>query len=203
MLCGKYTITEPVMSGRHTENVDIESGEIVPLGITEVTYECPYGDCQQYKVIEKLRYETRTYTEFFPLTIKAGPMVSPECMNIRHLGRHVAELSGQHIRCNFDTGRIYLSYEGNLEDEEGNLLVLDHDIINEYYEYAFKLRILENLYLNGEDLQRKIDFIEERRYKPARTNALSIVNTPDFAELEATWKMNRTAMHRKYYNIML
>ena len=49
-----------------------------------------------------------------------------------------------------------------MEDDEGNLLVPDHDRINEYYEYALKSRILENLYLNGEDVSQKMRLVEQR-----------------------------------------
>lgn len=99
-----------------------------------------------------------------------------------------------------DTGTVYLNYLGNLEDEKGNLLVLDHPMVNEYYEYAIKQRILENLYMNGEDVVQKMQLIEQR-LRPARSNALSMVNTPDFKEMYNLWKMNREAMYGKYYNM--
>ena len=86
------------------------------------------------------------------------------------------------------------------EDDEGNLLVLDHPVINEYYEYAMKQRILENLYINGEDVSQKMQLIEQR-LKAARNNALSIVNTPDFAEMYKVWQMNRKAQYNKYYDM--
>ena len=37
-------------------------------------------------------------------------------------------------------------------NEDGELMVVDHDMINEYYEYALKQRILENLVMNDEHL---------------------------------------------------
>ena len=73
-------------------------------------------------------------------------------------------------------------------------------MINEYYEYAIKQRLLENLYLNGEDVTQKMQLIEQR-LRGARNNALSIVNTPDFAEMKTLWETNRKAMYSKYYDM--
>jgi hypothetical protein len=87
-----------------------------------------------------------------------------------------------------------------MEDDNGNLLVPDHDLINEYYEYAFKSRILENLLMNGEDVSQRMQLIEGR-LKAARNQALSLVNTPNFSELEEIWWTNRRAMHSKYYDM--
>jgi hypothetical protein len=78
--------------------------------------------------------------------------------------------------------------------------VVDHPMINEYYEYAIKQRLLENLFINGEDVQAKMQLIEQR-LRGARNNALSIVNTPDFAEMKKLWELNRKGMYHKYYNM--
>jgi hypothetical protein len=41
----------------------------------------------------------------------------------------------------------------------------------------------------------------EQRLRGARNNALSIVNTPDFAEMKTLWETNRKAMYSKYYDM--
>ena len=87
-----------------------------------------------------------------------------------------------------------------MEDEEGNLMVLDNPYVNEYYEYAVKQRLLENLYMNGEDVVQKLNLVEQR-LRAARNNALSLVNTPNFAEMYKMWEMNRKAQYTKYYDM--
>ena len=77
---------------------------------------------------------------------------------------------------------------------------MDHPMINEYYEYAIKQRLLENLYINGEDVVQKLQLVEQK-LRSARNNALTIVNTPDFAEMKKNWELNRKAMYHKYYNM--
>jgi hypothetical protein len=54
--------------------------------------------------------------------------------------------------------------------------------------------------MNGEDVAQRMQLVEQR-LKVARTNALSLVNTPNFKELEQVWLMNRKAMYGKYYNM--
>ena len=56
----------------------------------------------------------------------------------------------------FKTGKVYLSYQGAMENDQGDLLVLDHPYCNEYYEYAIKQRILENMVWNGENVSTAI-----------------------------------------------
>ena len=74
-------------------------------------------------------------------------------------------------------------------------------MLNEYYEYAVKKRILENLIMNDESInQAKIQLIQEG-YRTSRNYALSIVNTPNFAEMKRVWAANRKAMYARYYDM--
>jgi hypothetical protein len=41
----------------------------------------------------------------------------------------------------------------------------------------------------------------EQRLRVARNAALSLVNTPNFRELEQMWWTNRKAMYGKYYSM--
>ena len=54
--------------------------------------------------------------------------------------------------------------------------------------------------MNGEDVSQRIQLIEQR-LRAARNNALSMVNTPDYAEMQKLWETNRKAMYGKYYNM--
>ncbi len=101
---------------------------------------------------------------------------------------------------NFQDGELYVNYESVMEDDKGNLLVLDHPVVNEYYEYALKKRIIENLLLNGENVGEKLKYIMGE-LKIARNNALSFINTPDYNEIKTMWEKNRKAMYNKYYSM--
>lgn len=203
-LCGQYTVSQPVLQGRQTENVILNSqlckkcGVPDPLCTCEKTYtvECKTGEKIHVQVVEKRSYETRTYETFERVRIATS---SGKIDATNDTGR-VGYIKNGFIYTNIDEGRLFISYQGALEDDEGNLLVLDHPVINEYYEYAIKQRLLENLYINGEDVAQKMQLIEQR-LRAARNNALSIVNTPDFNEMKKLWETNRKAMYSKYYDM--
>ena len=203
-LCGRYTVTTPTMSGRETENVILKSdlcrkcGQPDTTCSCESTYavECKTGEKVYVQVVEKRKYETKTYDSFEKLNIATSTGKTDALNDMAKSGY----IKNGFIYTNVEEGSVFISYQGSLEDDEGNLLVLDHPVINEYYEYAMKQRILENLYINGEDVTQKMQLIEQR-LRAARNNSLSIVNTPDFAEMYKVWQMNRKAQYNRYYDM--
>lgn len=174
----------------------------------------PYGDtcipprvfmnCKgdKYELIQVVggTGETRTYTSTIPLRMKANQNIECDCPNLYWNTPNEGWIQGGFLFTTLDTCKIYLNYQGQMEDDQGNLLVPDHDLLNEYYEYALKSRIFENLYLNGEDVAQRMQLVEQR-LRTARNNALSVVNTPNFRELEEVWWTNRKAMYGKYYSM--
>lgn len=207
-LCGTYTIKQRVMQGRQIEEIIVNPDD---NGDTCTSCHLPEQSCLCEKtytetcegtvvLVEKRKYETREYKVFTPIKFKPGRYVAQNCVNVSEGSIYEAEIKNGFVYTNLQTGTLYISYEGALEDEDGNLLVLDHPMINEYYEYAMKKRILENLAMNGEDVVQKMNIIAPE-YRAARNYALSIVNTPDYAELQGIWEMNRKAQYRKYYQM--
>lgn len=200
-LCGEYTLRDPILHGRHTENVIMDSCPKCGCNTgceCEATYvqECQNGEKIYVQVVEKRKQEVRTYKQFVDIKIVATTGRTDALDNSFPTGY----IKNGYIYTNLDKGNVFISYQGALEDDHGNLLVLDHPVINEYYEYALKQRILENLYINGEDVVQRMQLIEQRM-RPARNNALTIVNTPDFEEMQQLWETNRKAMYYKYYDM--
>jgi hypothetical protein len=155
----------------------------------------------QYELIQIVGTgETRTYTSLHPLKMKTSQNIECECPNLYWDVPNEGWLKHGFLYTTFQTGKVYLNYQGSLEDDEGNLLVPDHDLLNEYYEYALKQRLLENLLMNGEDVSQRLQLIEQR-LRVARNAALSLVNTPNFAEMKKLWWSNRKAMYSKYYDM--
>lgn len=201
-LCGQYQVTEPVISGTQIEEriIDPQYTNDKPC-VKPCTSAC--GD--YVYLVQTLKSETRTYDVFYPLNIQNSKLVASNCPNLQNDTRYpqapYAYLKDGFLYTNhLENAVVHINYLGNLEDEDGNLLVLDHPLVNEYYEYALKQRILENLYINGEDVVQRLQLIEQR-IRAARNNALSLVNTPDYAEMEKLWETNRKAMYGKYYNM--
>ena len=144
--------------------------------------------------------QSRVYKSLVPLRMKASQEIDCNCPNLYFNTANQGWIKYGYLYTTFNTGTVYLNYQGTLEDDDGNLLVPDHDLLNEYYEYAFKQRILENLLMNGEDVGARIQIIEQR-LRSARNNAMSLVNTPNFREMEKLWWTNRKAQYSKYYDM--
>ena len=157
---------------------------------------------EQFQLVQVLKHETRVYTVLQPLRLLENAMeIECDCPNLYWESPNTAWIKDGWLYTNFKTGKVYINYQGLMEDAEGNLMVLDHDMINLYYEYALKRRIIENLIMDDQPVSPTKIQLVETRYKENRTYALSIVNTPNFSEMKEMWKKNRKAMYHKYYNM--
>jgi len=152
-----------------------------------------------YELVQVVKSQERTYKRLWPLRMINNPQtIDCDCPNLYARSEEEAWIRDGFLFTNFEHGKVYITYQGQLEDEDGNLLVPDHPEINEYYEYAVKQRILENLLMNDEPVTAKLNLVEQR-LKIARNYAKSIVNTPNFAEMKQVWEANRKAMYARYY----
>jgi hypothetical protein len=172
----------------------------------DALYQCqPENTCinkcgEYYQLVQKFKTHTVCYETLEAIRIKPSSSVSGDCPNTRWSARNQADIRGGFIYTSFQTGKLYINYQGAMEDENGQLLVMDHPMINEFYEYAIKQRVLENMYINGEDVVQKLNLVEQR-LRGARNNALSIVNMPDFAEMKKLWETNRRSQYHKYFDM--
>lgn len=208
-ICGDYTISQTMPSGTHVETVNAptykpDPGFTGPCEDPQCDDVCVIKPCENndgYKLIQKVNTsEYRHYTVFSPIKIATVNDATCDCPNINIRSEMIGEIKDGFLKTNFKTGKVYINFQGAMEDAEGNLLVLDHPYCNEYYEYALKQRILENMIFNGENVSNQLGLVETR-LRAARNNALSFVNTPDFAELKKVWLLNRKAQYHNYYNM--
>ncbi len=220
LVCGSYTVTQIPPQGTHIEEVnctdkvlkytpapDIVSScdalpePCTPTLVLSVPDSCCLNKCgNEFSLIQVIKSTTRTYDFMYPLKLKKSSYIHSSCPNFNMQTENEAWIKDGWLYTSFDTGTIYLNYEGALEDEEGNLLVPDHDSLNEYYEYALKDRLLENLYFNGEEVLQKLQ-LAQLKLKEARKIAKTIVNTPNFNEIRETIEMNRRVMYSRFYKM--
>ncbi len=215
LLCTSYKTIQPKMQGRHSEDVSIGTGICNRCHKPDLDNPCSTPDAccicnkvytnecgESFEVIYKQGFDIRSYTEFEKISFKTGKGCDNNCWNTHIHSQYNAEIKNGFIYTNVSHGSIFITYEGAMEDEDGNLLVLDHPMINEFYEYSLKHKILENLYYNGEDVVQKLQYTSEELRK-ARNYARTIVDTPDFSEMRQLWEMNRAAQHKKYYSMFV
>jgi hypothetical protein len=197
---------------KHTAACDLNYPIVDPIP-TEYDPNNPYGNtCVPPRVFMNCKGEkweliqilntgaTRKYSRLIPLRMKQSQEIECDCPNLYYDTANQAWIKDGFLFTTFETGKVYLNYQGAMEDEAGNLLVPDHDLLNDYYEYAIKQRLLENLFMNGEDVSARLQLVEQK-LRAARNQALSLVNTPNFKELEQMWWTNRKAMYNKYYDM--
>ena len=156
---------------------------------------------EAYELVQITSTRTNKYKRLLPLRIlENAQTIDCDCPNLYIRSGNQAWIKNNYLYTSFPNGKVYINYQGMLEDDDGNLMIPDHDMLNEYYEYAIKQRILENLLMNDENVTAKLQLVEAR-LKAARNQALSIVNTPNFSEMKQVWQMNRRAQYSKYYDM--
>lgn len=160
-----------------------------------------YLDCKgnSMQLIQVISTQIRTYNALYPIKFKNSQFIDCDCPNLKMMCANEAYIKDGFIYTALNQGNLYINYQGALEDDEGNLMVPDHPMLNEFYEYALKERILENLIMEGENVTVQYQLIANK-LKAARNNALTIVNTPNFSEMAKVWALNRKAMYAKYYD---
>lgn len=162
-------------------------------------------DCsgETYSLVQYVKGFKRSFKEMLPLRVNNNPkFVDCECPNVNYNCANSISIKDGWIYASFKSGSVYLVYDGAMENEDGELLVLDHPMINEYYEYSLKQRILENLVMNREEVTQSQIQIIEARTKEAKNIAWGVVYTPEFSELTNIWKRNRKKIIRDFYNII-
>jgi len=183
------------------EGICITHNPNAPYGDTNVQPRRVFLNCKNeaYELVQVINPSvTRLFRYLKPLRMKSSQEIECDCPNLYYNTADQGWIKNGFLNTTFECGKVYLNYQGDMTDDNGHLLVPDHELLNEYYEYALKSRIFENLFLNGEDVSQRMQVVEAR-LREARNNALSLVNTPNFREMEKLWWTNRKAMYGKYY----
>jgi hypothetical protein len=167
--------------------------------VSPVTLNC---DGNYNVLVQKFQFYTKTWKELHPIRIiNSADVVDPDCPNRTYQSPNTAYLLNNFVYTSFKTGKLYINYQGMMEDDDGNLLVPDHDLLNEFYEYSIKARILENMIMNGEEVTQLQLQLTDSNLRKAKNNAYSYVNTPNFGELRRIWEVNRKAQYHNYFNM--
>lgn len=200
MSCERFRVQEPVITGTQTEEI-----MLCPLPPDTDPCDCTpkpcITKCGDHMVLKQtFKSETRIYDVFAPIKLKSGKEIACGCPNLGYSCAYEASIKHGWLYTSFNSGTVFISYMGNMEDEDGHLLVPDQPFLNEYYEYAIKQRLLENMAFMGEPVGDKMGLIEQR-LRAARNNALSLVNTPNFQELKQVIEGNRRYMLNRYYHM--
>lgn len=216
-----YSCTYPTVSGCTCDTPVVDECLAIdpdPWDQSRTRVQCN-GDTATLKIIEQSGGWTRAYTDmeyvqFVPsrhASAFCNVQLFPDCRlqaQIKNGFVYLGEANCDNIYGGYGYGdgtttrthRMYINYQGILEDDDGNLMVLDHPMINMYYEAAIKTRILENIYFNtGEERARTLWKEMKEEYKQWRQKALAISNTPEVYEMRQTYQLMRKEQEYKYF----
>jgi hypothetical protein len=209
LICGNYTvITVPPQGTNVQEIVPGYRPWIEGSTCTDANGSSPETTCMtqcgtDYTLVQMVNTVRREYRTFSPISFRSSQFVDVDCPNACSPNWHhkdEAYIKDGWVYTNFEDGNIYINYQADMVDDDGNIIVPDHPMLNEYYEYALKKRILENLVMDNVNMGTQYQLIAGE-LRAARNNALTIVNTPNFSEMMKVWVMNRKAMYSRYYNM--
>lgn len=217
LLCYNYHVTGPSIGSGLTKEEHLITNTLTSgsTACEETVINCPIPDpdpwdqaCVQSRcngdvkveVVQIFKNQTRCYREFEKVYFIPSKQASEFCVNTQFRGcAHTAQIKNGFVYTSVECGKMYMNYQGTMEDDDGNLLVLDHPMINEYYEMALKERILENLYINGEpDIERRLQLVQSK-LKEERLRSNGIVNMTGYYELVETLNNNRREKYNKYW----
>ena len=151
-------------------------------------------------VIDRCNGRTRKFKNLFRLGIVKNQSLTEDCVDVNSRVYYNVVLKNGFLETNFKEGEVLIMYESVMESADGDLLVLSHPYADEYYEYALKERIYENLAQAGENTVQLMQLMSAK-LREARNKALGFINTPDFGEMKQIWETNRKAQYSQYYDM--
>ncbi len=204
LLCGNYVVVDVPPQGTHIEQFTPEYRPWVEANLcnNETTSE---GTCltkcgSGYILIQMIKSTRREFRSFSPIVFRSSQFVDVDCPSKKWIAHDEAYIKDGWLYTSFEDGHVYINYQGDMVDDDGNLIVPDHPMINEYYEYALKKKILESLLMDNVNVATQYQMVNAE-LRTARNYALTIVNTPNFSEMQRMWAANRKAMYSKYYDM--
>jgi hypothetical protein len=116
---------------------------------------------------------------------------------------YAVDLEDNIIRTSFKEGQLFLCYIGTLEDEDGLPMIPFHPLLNGYYEWSLKKKILEDVFMNSDaDVDKKLQYAIQEQ-KNAYLEAWQFTGYPEHKELENNQKRYEAEFYNKWYKNFL
>lgn len=140
---------------------------------------------------------------FIPLAMskRCGNLCASYSPHSNRHSEYSIDLEDNIVRTNFQEGQLFLCYIGTLEDEDGLPMIPFHPLLNEYYEWSLKKKILEDVFMNSEaDVDKKLQYANQM-LKDAYLEAWQFTGYPEFRELENNHKKYSQDFYNKWYKM--
>lgn len=179
-----------------------DTSNIIAYGSMSCTDNC--NNCYWIENRKAINKDTQiTYERFIPLELSNS--LYKKCTEYSpcnyHSKDYKIDIEDNKFKFSFKEGEVYLCYLGNLTDENGDIEIPFHPLLNPYYEYAIKEKILEDIYLNSEsDVIQKLQYISQKK-RDAYAIAWNFANTKEVNEWHKIQKKLQTEYFNKWYKI--
>lgn len=162
------------------------------------------GSC--YKIYEYQPLDvTYVYSNNTPvkLTKQTYKYCSTNCLNtLLHSNKYqyTLDLYDRVITLNhIKEGKVYINYITDMVNDNNEIIIVDHPLVNDFYEYSVKEKMLENFLLNSDaDVSQKLQYVREQK-KNARTEAINFVDMPEYTEIVEYQKAKRENFYSRYF----
>lgn len=149
-------------------------------------------------IVQKCKEEWQEFSHFDMVRITDSTKCSDNCMNVLSRSSNSVSINKNDIVTDFKEGDLYLNYVGAMEDEDGDLLVLDHPLTEPYYEAAVIHHLFKLLLRNKEADVAQLYTESLRALQRAKIDALNFTNMPEYTELRDLYQAQRVRLWRKY-----
>lgn len=208
-----YNLGPGTVFGTHTveHNLPKEETTITEVPVNVYQNSNPWGQCQlnecngTYWVTQIYKEKQIKFNQLIPLklTPKSLKYCSDSCLNQKvQRAAYDIDIENGQIVTGFREGKIYINYLADMVDEENNVLILDHPLLTDYYEYSVKKRFLENFFMNGDvDAVSRLQYVNNE-LRDSRLRALNFINTIEYTDIQDTYKINRSRFYKRYIGII-
>jgi len=157
------------------------------------------GDCQFIQNIQRYSGLKQDCIVLSP-TRKSGSFFCENSINIKqNPSTYHIDINENSITVDFQQGYIYLHYIPHMETEDGELLVLDHPLVNRFYEESIKEKIFRDLWHNNDaDTQLKYQECRDVTVVREKQRASNIVKIPEYKKLREWNKQKELEFYNKY-----
>jgi len=185
-------------------NVTLPSGFHIELQ-NSFNWKLKDGSCclfeKQFEtvIIQKCEEKFQEFSKFDIVRVTSNSSCTDQCPNFFSRSTSTITVKDGWIITNFRDGDLYLDYVGSMEDEDGDLLVLDDPNVEAYYEASVINQFFKLLYRNKEQDVQQLYLDSVRDLERTKISAIKYVNMPEYTEVRDLFQAQRIRLWNKYF----
>lgn len=163
---------------------------------------CYSEDSSACSIVQKVNEQYYEFTDvkLVQVNSKSFKHCAPQCPNFYVNSGYVIEIGDNGwITTNFESGNLYVNYVSDLQDDDGDLLILDHPLVEPYYEAAVTSKILKGIVYNKDAEVAELYKDSLRHLSNARTEAIKFISISGYTEIRDLWLSQRRRFYNKFF----